>query len=180
MDVTSSVDRVSFQTTIKQVSAMLPLALDAFRCAIIRVVPFAGTLFVSIAEVPIPALPNPESACRAASTATKTAIESAVSQLYPKVASAQRDRTFKTYLAQQQPAADRARDTRRAAVAQAADRLQAAGALDPRGPCTALPQAIQRALQRSQHVLVISDGVPTCTPPRKVRKPKPSDNLWPI
>src|SRR4029077_10893181 len=48
------------------------------------------------------------------------------------------------------------------AIAAAAQHIRALATIRRRGPCTALVQAVQRALIRSQHVIVITDGASTC------------------
>ena len=66
---------------------------------------------------------------------------------------------------------------RRAAIHAAQDMLRAASDLKPRGPCTALLQAVQRALMRSQHVIPITDGAPTCTTPKNTTPIPPNGSL---
>jgi hypothetical protein len=165
VDVFSSVDRRTFQATVTKTSSMLPLIVDAFQCSLLRLTPFAGDLFVSLDEIALPPAEDAATTCRAVRPVATSASSAALDVLYPKtVAAAHQQAAVDACVAQRQQTQQQALRQRRAAVVQAAERLRALGALDQRGPCTALPQVIKRALTRSHHVLVLSDGVPTCTP----------------
>jgi len=182
VDVTSSVDRseadqAPFQSTVTEVSGMVPLIADAFECRIVRVTPFAGDLFVNITELSIPAPSNPVRACRAALSAPTNAIQQAVIRLYPAVDTARQTRERQGCLTRRRLARERAAAARSAALKQVENTLQATTTLAPRGPCTALPQAVQRALLRSRNVIVITDGVPTCTRPGDPTRVPPASRL---
>jgi hypothetical protein len=164
-DLTTSVERATFQAALAQVGTMLPRITDALHCSLIRLTPFAGDLFVTLDEIDLPQLDDADAACRTARPAPSSARSAALGLLYPSVAAARQQEAINACLAERHRAQADTLNQRRAAFGQAAERLRALGALDSRGPCTALPQAIQRALVRSQHVLVVSDGVATCTPP---------------
>lgn len=166
IDRTASVDRLPFQNTITQTSAMLPRIVDAFQCSLVRLTPFAGDLFISIEEIPVPSAEDVAAICRATRPVATSARNAALEVLYPKtVASAHQQAAVDACMVERQAVDEQKRQQRRAAINQASDHLRLLGALDPRGPCTALPQVIKRALTRSQHVVVVSDGVPSCTPP---------------
>jgi len=164
-DITGSVDRLPLKSTLSQTADIMTMIIDRFNCAVVRLTPFAGDLFVSIDEIVIPPLEDPAARCDDARPTTTSARAKALGLLYPSVAAAHQQKATDACLTQNQHVHDEMTAKRRAAISVAAQRVRAAGDLQPRGPCTALPQAVQRALQRSQHVIAITDGIPTCTPP---------------
>ena len=167
-DLTTSVDRATFQATLTQVSAILPLIAEALRCALIRLTPFAGDLFIALEEINLPPVDDVEAACQAARPTTTSGRTVTLGLLYPNVTRAHQQEAINACIAERRHVQADTLAQRRVALAQAAEHIRVLGALNARGPCTALPQAIQRALVRSQHVLVVSDGVSTCTPPPSV------------
>jgi hypothetical protein len=141
------------------------MIIDRFNCAVVRVSPFAGDLFVSIDEILIPAVEDAATRCQSP-PAEGSARAKALGLLYPNVAAAHQQQTVDACAMQSQRIREEAMAKRRAAINAAQDKLRAVSDLKPRGPCTALPQAVQRSLKRSQHVISITDGVPTCTAPK--------------
>jgi hypothetical protein len=176
-DITSSVDRLPLKSTLSQTADMMTMIIDRFNCAVVRVTPFAGDLFVSIDEILIPAVENAAARCQAEQPNTTSARAKALGLLYPSVAAAHQQQATDACTTQIQQAREEMVAKRRAATAAAAERLRATGDLQPRGPCTALPQAVQRALKRSQHVIAITDGIPTCTPPATATRIPADGNL---
>ncbi len=166
-DITTSVDRATFKTTISQAAEMMPMVIERLHCRVVRVSPFAGDLFVSIDEIVIPAVEDPATRCQSAPPAAESARAKAVGLLYPSVASAHQQQAADACATQGQHFREEGLAKRRAAITAAQDNLRAVSALQPRGPCTALFQSVQRALRRSQHLITITDGVPTCTAPTK-------------
>jgi hypothetical protein len=164
-DLTTSVDRATLQGTLIQVSGTLPLITDALHCSLIRLTPFAGDLFVTLDEIDLPLVEDAEAACQSARPASASARTVALGLLYPNVATAHQQAAINACITERRRLQAETLAQRRSATAEAAKHLSAVGTLNATGPCTALPQVIQRALVRSQHVLVVSDGVPTCTPP---------------
>lgn len=164
-DITGSVDRLPLKSTLSQTADMMTLIIERFNCAVVRITPFAGDLFVSIDEIVIPPIEDPVARCQAAGPAATSAHTKALGLLYPSVATAHQQQATDACITQNQHFHAETLAKRRTAIALAAERLRAVGDLQPRGPCTALAQAVQRALQRSQQVIAITDGIPTCTPP---------------
>jgi hypothetical protein len=173
-DVSSSVDRAPLQTTLDQTAAKMSVIADTLNCSVIRLTPFAGDLFVSIDEFNVPGVSDPVSRCQTAPPAAISARSQALGFLYPDVAASHQQQAVDACLLQNQRMRQDQIAQRHAAIDKIASGLRAMGKSEPRGPCTALPQAVQRALQRSQHVITLTDGVPTCTPPATIA-PVPAD-----
>lgn len=173
-DVSRSVDRAPLQGALDQTAAKMYVIADTLNCSIIRLTPFAGDLFVSIDEFNVPGMGDPVQRCQTASPTATSARSQAAGLLYPGVAATHQQQAVDACLVQNQRARQEQLAQRHAAIDKIADGLRALGKSEPRGPCTALPQAVQRALQRSQHVITITDGVPTCTPPATIA-PVPTD-----
>jgi hypothetical protein len=163
-DITGSVDRLPLKSTLSQTADMMPMIVDRFNCAVVRVTPFAGDLFVSIDEVVVPSVEDTSAICQRVRP-SESARSKALDLLYPVLAPTHQQQAADVCMTKIRPIREGAIAKRRAAIALTAERLRAAGELSPRGPCTALAQVVQRALQRSQHVIAITDGIPTCTPP---------------
>jgi len=87
-DITSSVDRLPLKSTLSQTADMMTMIIDRFNCAVVRVTPFAGDLFVSIDEILIPAVENAAARCQAEQPNTTSARAKALGLLYPSVAAA--------------------------------------------------------------------------------------------
>jgi len=171
VDVTSSVGRTALLVTLDQVSGLLPLIVDALHCTHVRLTPFAGDLFVSIDEISVPSVDeDPVGICKNALPSTTSAKGKAIGLLYPQVAKDDVQKAVDSCVNQRRKAQERELGRRRAAVGQVGERLRTLANIAPRGPCTALPQAVQRALVRSQHVVSITDGITTCTPPPTMEK----------
>lgn len=176
-DITDSVDRLPLKLTLSKTADLMATIIDRFNCAVVRITPFAGTLFVSIEEIVIPVIEDPVTKCLSARPANESARRKALGLLYPSVATAHQQQATDACVKRHQQISDDMLAKRRAAIAVAAQRLRAIGDLQPRGPCTALAQAVQRALLRSQSVIAITDGIPTCTPPATATHIPPDGNL---
>src|SRR5260370_27099625 len=142
--------------TFSRGGEMVPMVIDVFICAAVRVSTFAGALFTPIDEILIPAVDDPAIRCQSTPPSTASARAKALGLLYPTVAAAHRQQAADACVTQSQRIRDEAMAKRRAAIRAAQDTLRAVSDLKPRGPCTALPQAVQRALQRSQHVIALT------------------------
>lgn len=166
LDLTTSVNPLVRQRALVHTRENLPAMVDALGCTVVRVVPFSGDLLLDITEISLPAVTDPPAACRNAVPPPASGVSLTTAILYPSVAqervrqARQACETKITLQRQQQIAA------RRQALTQVASALDRAASLAPRGSCTALNLAVRRALQRAEHVTVITDGVNTCrTPP---------------
>lgn len=176
-DVSSSMNRVPLQTALAQTAAMMHIIAETLNCSVVRLTPFAGDLFISIDEFNVPGVGDPVPRCQTAPPTTTSARTKALGLLYPSVAATHEQQAVDACITQSQRVHQELLAQRHAAVEKVADKLRALGKLEPRGPCTALAQAVQRALVRSQHVIIITDGVPTCAPPAKVTPVPPDGHL---
>lgn len=167
-DLTSSTEREALQQTLSKVSDQLPAIVKALGCTVLRLVPFAGDLFISIDEITLPVITDPAATCNGIKATSLSARTRAVELLYPRVADAHQQRAVDDCIAQRRATTEPRLNERSATLAQAGDRLRALGGLDPRGPCTALYQVMHRSMTRSQHQIVISDVTQTCAPPEAV------------
>jgi hypothetical protein len=165
VDLTSSTEREALQQTLARVSEQLPAIVNALGCKLVRLVPFAGDLFVTLDEIVLPIAPDPATACTGARAAPLSARSRAVEVLYPRVADVHQQQAVDACLTQRRIANEPILAQRSATLARIADRLRGLGELIPRGPCTALYQVVRRSLTRSQHQIVISDAGQTCAPP---------------
>lgn len=168
VDLTSSTEREALKQTLARVGEQLPAIVNALGCKLLRLVPFAGDLFVTLDEIALPNISDPITACNGIKAPSLSARSRAVEVLYPRVADVHQQQAVDVCLAQRRAANEPFLTERAATLARAAARLRALGELDPRGPCTALYQVIQRSLARSQYQVVISDAGHTCAPPDAV------------
>jgi hypothetical protein len=170
IDITSSEARNGLQVTLSELGAQWPLIVDAMQCTTIRLTPFAGDLFAFIREFPLPQ-DGAFTTCGVTSASNSASARSrAIAVIYPAVAASHQQDSIATCTAVREQAHRRIVDQRRTVFEQVGDTVRAIGNLPQRGPCTALWQAVDRALIRSQVVLVISDAVPTCTPPPMIQR----------
>jgi len=165
VDVTGSIEQKSLQVAIGRIAEQLPAIADSFGCKVLRLTPFAGDPFISIEEFDLTVVVDAGTECSTSTATAASATARASEVLFPRVAEAHQRQARDACIARQKAAAEHAAAQRAAILARAADRLRALGDLAPRGPCTALFQAVQRALQRSQHLVVISDMQASCPPP---------------
>lgn len=165
LDLTTSVNPLARQRALFQTREELPTMVDALGCTIVRIVPFSGDLLLDLTEIALPAVVDPAVTCREAAAAPMSGVMRTTALLYPTV-SAARDREARTTCETQlTPQRQQQLAAHQQALAHAAAALEQTAQLTPRGNCTALTLAVQRALQRAQHVVVITDGENSCPTP---------------
>lgn len=171
VDLTSSTDRPALQRTLADVSQQLPAIIEALGCKLLRLVPFAGDLFVDVEEIVLPAIADPVAACRDINVTPVSARARATELLYPRLAANHDEQAKKACVEERRRQDGPALAERARLLTRAAERLRALGDLDSRGPCTALHQVVVRSFARAQHAVVITDGGQTCPPTGTVAVP---------
>lgn len=164
VDISASVDNGSLREILQQTGDHLEAIANTLTCKEIRIVPFAGTPFVSIDEFAVPDQ-GEIAPCLDVKADSGTAVSAAVGVFYPTVSQARTKAAVSKCEEQRRVHSAEALLARRKALSQIAERLRAIGNLPRKGPCTALFQVVLRSLRRAHKVIVITDGQPTCRPP---------------
>ncbi len=161
LDVSRSISPNDKIAAIQAFAEMLPNILEAFNCSVIRISAFsADAPFQPIREFVLPTLPA-ASSCTTNRQASG-GIAGLAQQMYPDLKAAERQRNDDACQQKQRDEAAAAAGPRVSAVKEASASATGLMEVQPRGSCTALYQAAARALQRSQHVVAVTDGAQTC------------------
>jgi hypothetical protein len=174
LDVSKSVDPAARQQAVERIAAHLDTLVDALGCDLLRFQAFSGEpLFDVLHETSrLPDVPTIASCEDAASSGQGSAVSQAIERLYPNVKRRHQIDAVERCQAQERQRQDSAQRERQQAIDAARTAWRDVARTPPQGRCTALDITMQRALDRSRHVLVLTDGADTCGgPPR--RRPAP-------
>jgi hypothetical protein len=168
VDVSASVADGARKEAIARMANELTFVTEVFDCALLRFTAFSGEPpFNALREPPPLPVVLPLRSCDAAqSAAAGRSIGTAVEVVYPKIGRAHQEAAEAKCLADDRLRYDRELLDRRQAVEAARPIWFEVARTPARGACTALDFAVQRAVGRSQHVLVLSDGSNSCPTPR--------------
>ena len=101
-----------------------------------------------------------------------TAVSEAVRALYPNVQATREGEAVRRCASSEQQRYDDDVRNRQKLLDDARAMWRAVARTPARGSCTALDFAVRRAMGRSRHVLVLSDGANTCATPRVQSSPR--------
>jgi len=166
VDVSRSVDAVAREEAVERIAGDLDTLVSQFGCDVLRFSAFSGdppfNVLRESAGLPIvtPLKSCEDSAGGAGDNGTP--ISQAVRTLYPSVRAAQQGDAVRHCVSSEQRRYDDEVRNRQRALEEAGTMWRAVARTPPRGSCTALDFAVRRAIRRSQHVLVLSDGANTC------------------
>lgn len=162
-DVSTSLEMAARQEAVGRLSSDLDVLIDVYGCRLLRFSAFSGEPpFNVLRETPLPAASASGSCANVQSVGKASTTSKVVQSWFPHVKDAHQNRDRETCETAQQQQRDAAVRDRRQALDAARVVLREVAATPPRGTCTALDFAVQRALRRSQHVLALTDGANTC------------------
>lgn len=158
LDVSNSTAKPRRVVAAKQLASVLPSILGVRGCRIVRLSAFSGDgPLQTLNEFTLPAWP-PHTSCE-----TPASGGTSLAQLmYPDLQRIQRRKAHADCQSKQATAAAAAEQLWRSAVGSIGERLISLADTPPVGRCTPLYQTTLRAVHRSQHVVVASDGHHTC------------------
>src|SRR5258708_7530106 len=165
IDVSLSVEAMSRKKAVEQIGADLETLANAFGCEILRFSAFSGDPpFNVLREAGALHFVAPLKSCEdaAGTNSGGTAVNEAVRTLYPSVRAAQKDDAVRNCVSKDRQRYESDIRTRQQALDDARAIWREVARTESRGSCTALELAVRRAVGRSQHVLVLSDGANTC------------------
>lgn len=176
IDVSRSVNVGARQEAMEQFVAQLEAIATIFQCVPVRASAFSGEPpFNVLREVTLPAIAD-TTECTNAAPVDLSATKRAVQLLYPSVGAARQDVAVRDCLAREKSKRDDALRDRQAALDSTRVMLRGLVGTRPRGNCTALNFAVERAVHRSEHIFVLTDGANTCKA-NQVRAPITFDRM---
>jgi hypothetical protein len=167
VDVSLSVDALARQEAVERMSADLETVVAVFGCEVFRFSAFSGDPpFNVLQEMASPLPVAPLKSCEAAAPTEKgTAVSGAVQALYPNVRAARDGEAVRQCASSERQRYDGDVRNRQKLLDDARVMWRAVA-------CTGLDFAVRRAIGRSRHVLVLSDGANTCGTPRVQSSPR--------